>query len=41
MYLSYEYYDGLNNLHRVTDTLIYRNRGIKYEVFNPVVSGAK
>ena len=40
MYLSYEYHDGVN-LHRATDTLIYRNRGIKYEVFNPVVSGAK
>ena len=36
IYLSYEFSDG-PNLHRVKDTLVYRNRGIKFEEFNPVV----
>jgi len=36
IFLSYEFNDG-TNLHRVTDTLVFRNRGIKFEEFDPVV----
>ncbi len=36
IFLSYEYTDG-NFLHKVTDTLVFRNRGLKFEEFTPVV----
>jgi hypothetical protein len=38
IYLSYQYQDG-NNRHQVTDTLIFRNRGLRFEEFVPRVTG--
>lgn len=36
IYLSYDYQND-DHLHKVTDTLIFRNRGLKFEQFDPVV----
>lgn len=39
IYLNYRYTVGLNS-HQVYDTLVFRDRGIKYEEFTPVVKNA-
>lgn len=38
IYLSYSFSQGDTILHQVNDTLVYRNRGIKFETFTPVVN---
>jgi hypothetical protein len=38
IYLSYSFTGGGTLTHRVNDTLVFRNRGIKFETFTPVVS---
>ena len=41
IYLSYSFSQGDTLFHEVNDTLVFRNRGIKFETFTPVVSLSK
>ena len=40
IYLEYEFPDG-DKTHHVNDTLVFRNRGVHFEEFNPVVTGSE
>lgn len=38
IYLSYSFSEGDTLTHQVNDTLVFRNRGIKFEEFTPVIN---